>query len=398
MHSRNKQNLTLATSCSVHALQDGLGAMLYVLLPVLAGAFGLSYAQVGLIRAAKSGAMMLFELPSGILAERFGQRLLLVFGLSFAGAAFLALGAADSYEAILFILFLAGFGAAFQHSLSSAIITSTFEDGRRRAALGAYNSSGDIGKLALSSLFTIAIGMGIAWQNVTTVFGAMAMVLAIFTFIILRYAGIGERPVISTSGNKLPGTHGWGIRNRSGFAALTAIVFIDIAVQAGFLTFLAFLMAEKQVPTSLAAFAVVLTLAGGIFGKLGCGYLAERFGVRASLVLVQCLTASGIVVVLLAPTLVAYFLLPFLGVVLQGSSTITYGTVADMFHRARQSRGFAAVYTIANAATVMGPVIFGFISDGFGLTPAMLSMVVAVLVSLPLIMLLNMETADEHIM
>jgi len=395
MQSSKKRNLTLATCCGIHALQDGFGAMLYVLLPVLAEAFGLSYAQVGLIRAAKSSAMMVFELPSGIIAERSGERLLLVFGLICAGGAYLTLNSAGSFEVITLILFVTGLGGAFQHSLASAIITSTYKDGGRRTALGVYNSSGDVGKLAFSGLFTLAIGLGIAWQHVTSLFGVLGLVLAVIVFLLFQHLGVGDRPTVSTSASKPGSKLGWGIRNRAAFSALAVIVFVDIAVQSGFLTFLAFLMAEKQVPTSLAVFSVVLTLAGGIFGKFGCGYLAERMGVRVSLILVQCLTAAGIVAVLIAPPLIAYFLLPILGLVLQGSSTITYGTVADLFYGARQSRGFAAIYTISSGATVIGPVIFGLISDGFGLTPAMLTMAVVVLLPLPLCVLLNQTVDDE---
>ncbi|GIS88434.1 MAG: hypothetical protein CM1200mP18_11440 [Gammaproteobacteria bacterium] len=47
-----------------------------------------------------------------------------------------------------------------------------------------------------------------------------------------------------------------------------AIVFVDIAVQDGFLVFVAFLMIEKNVPASLAAFAVVATLAGGVLENM----------------------------------------------------------------------------------------------------------------------------------
>ena len=389
MRPRNKRSLTLGTACAVHALQDGFGATLYVLLPVLAETFGLSYAQVGLIRAAKSGAMMAFELPSGILAERFGARALLVFGLACAGGAYLLLPAAASFAVILAILFVSGLGAAFQHSLSSAVITTTFTGPERRTALGGYNASGDVGKLALASLFTLAIGLGFAWQPVISLFGAAGLALALITLLVLRRISVGTRPVKTAPGTETSDKPGWGIRDRTGFAALGTLVFVDIAVQAGFLTFLAFLMAEKQVPTSLAVFAVVLTLAGGIFGKFGCGFLANRLGVRAALITVQCLTAAGILTVLLAPTLIAYFLLPLLGVVLQGSSTITYGSVADMFYEARASRGFAVIYTIASGASVMGPVIFGVIGDRFGLAPALITMAFAVLASLPLVVPLN---------
>jgi FSR family fosmidomycin resistance protein-like MFS transporter len=185
---------------------------------------------------------------------------------------------------------------------------------------------------------------------------------------------------------------GWGIRDRGGFGALSAIVFLDLAVQSGFLTFVAFLMTEKQVPTSLAAFAVVLNLMGGVFGKFGCGLLTERIGVRRGLVVVQCLTATGIVLVMLSPPLISFVVLPFLGVVLQGSSTITYGSVSDLVDHERQSRGFAFIYSVSSAAAIIGPVLFGTIGDRFGLEPAMLAMAAAACLTLPLSILLPAGT------
>ena len=384
-----KRNLTLATCCGAHGLQDGLSAAIYVLLPILAQAFGLSYSQVGLIRAANNSAMTLFEIPSGMLSERIGERTLLVFGLVCAGLGYLSLAAATGFVAIVLSLFVAGFGAAFQHALSSSVISKTFEGAGRRTALGAYNSSGDIGKLAFTGFLSLAIGMGAAWQGVVTGFGLLALLSAVGLFVILRHLDVGSRPAFGAKVAKARGKLDWGIRDRTAFSALASIVFLDIAVQGGFLTFLAFLMIEKQVPPSLAAFAVVLTLGGGIFGKFGCGYLAGRVGVIRSLVAVECLTAVGIVAILLSPALVAFFLLPVLGLVLQGSSSITYATVADLVRGERQSRGFAAIYSIASGAAIVAPIGFGIIGDRFGLAPAMLTMACVVLLPLPLCVLLR---------
>jgi MFS family permease len=351
--------------------------------------FGLSYAQVGVIRAVKNSAMALFELPSGMLSERLGERALLVFGLFCAGCGYLALAIAPGVVAVAVSLFIAGFGAAFQHALSSAIIANTFQGGGMRPALGTYNSAGDIGKLAFTAFYSLAIGMGIAWQGIVAGFGLTAVLGAVALFFILRRLQVGGRLSSEAHPKAATGAVGWGIRDRTAFSALSAVVFLDIAVQSGFLTFLAFLMLEKQVPVSLAGFAVVLTLAGGIFGKLGCGYLSERIGVRRSLIIVECLTAAGIVAVLLAPTLLAYILLPVLGLVLQGSSSITYATVSDLVRPDRRSRGFAVIYTVASAASIAGPIAFGVIGDRFGLAPAMLAMALVVLVPVPLSALLR---------
>ena len=390
------RRFTLSACCAVHGVQDGLSAALYVILPTLAEVFGLSYAQVGVIRAVKNGAMALFELPSGMLSERLGERALLVFGLFCAGSGFLALAVAPGIVVIAVSLFVAGFGAAFQHALSSSIISNTFQGAGMRTALGAYNSAGDIGKLAFTGFYSLAIGMGIAWRGVVTGFGLTAVLGAAALLFMLRRLQVGGRPPSEAHAETVTRRIGWGIRDRSGFTALSVIVFLDIAVQSGFLTFLAFLMLEKQVPAGLAAFAVVLTLAGGIFGKFGCGLLAARIGVRRSLAIVECLTAAGIVAVLLSPTLVAYFLLPVLGLALQGSSSITYATVSDLVHPDRRSRGFAAIYTIASAASIAGPIAFGFVGDGFGLVPAMLTMAVVVLLPLPLIVLLRPTMVGKH--
>jgi MFS family permease len=384
-----RRRLTLTASCAVHGVQDGLSAALYVILPTLAEVFGLSYAQVGVIRAVKNSAMALFELPSGMLSERLGERALLVFGLFCAGCGYLALAIAPGVVAVAVSLFIAGFGAAFQHALSSAIIANTFQGGGMRPALGTYNSAGDIGKLAFTAFYSLAIGMGIAWQGIVAGFGLTAVLGAVALFFVLRRLQVGSRLSSEAHPKAATGAVGWGIRDRTAFSALSAVVFLDIAVQSGFLTFLAFLMLEKQVPVSLAGLAVVLMLAGGIFGKLGCGYLSERIGVRRSLIIVECLTAAGIVAVLLAPTLLAYLLLPVLGLVLQGSSSITYATVSDLVRPDRRSRGFAVIYTVASAASIAGPIAFGVIGDRFGLAPAMLAMALVVLVPVPLSALLR---------
>jgi MFS family permease len=378
------RRLSLATACAVHAIQDGLYATVYVLLPVIAPIFGLNYAQVGFLRAAFSSAMTLLQIPSGFLAERHGERLLLVGGLVFAGLGYLLLATSTGIAILALGLFMAGAGAAFQHAPASSLVAAQFPSQGRRAALGAYNASGDVGKLAFAAVFSASIGAGVAWYHAVAGLGLLAVASAFVGAFVLRRLDVGRRPVRSGGADDGGPRLGWGIRSRGGFTALTAIVFLDLAVQSGFLTFVAFLMSEKQVPTGLAAFAVVLTLAGGVLGKLGCGFLAERLGTVRALVAIQALTALGIAVVLALPPLPSLVVLPFLGVVLQGSSTVTYGSVGDLVHGERLSRGFAFIYSVSSAAGITGPIIFGLISDVFGLVPAMMAMAGAAILCLPL--------------
>ncbi len=380
-----KAGLTLATCCSVHALQDGMTTTVSVLLPILAQAFGLSYAQVGTVKAANVAAMALLEIPSGLLSERFGTRILLVIGLVTVGTGYIWLSLAAGFTAILFSLFLAGAGAAFQHTLSSAIISGAFSGPARRPALGTYNASGDIGKLALAGAFTLLIGLGFGWQTITRGYGAASIALAVLVLILLFRGGISGRAKRRASMVRPESrAAGWGIRSRTAFSGLCAINFLDAMVRSGFLTFVAFLMIEKGVAVSLAALAVVLTLAGGVVGKFCCGFLAERMGIIRSLALVELLTALGIIVVVIAPPMAAYALLPILGAFLQGSSSITYGTISDLFHGDRQARGFSLIYTTSSIASVTASISMGLLSDQIGLDAMMVTMAILTVMTLPL--------------
>lgn len=396
METQTRRKLTLATCSWAHGIQDGLSATLFVLLPILAQTFGLSYAEVGIVRATKTVTATLLELPSGMLAEWFGERRLLVFGLACAGVGYLLLGSADSIGMVLISLLIVGAGSAFQHALSSSVISHVFEDGGRRPALGLYNSSGDAGKLAFTGMFSLAIGVGLAWQGVITGFGLIALASGVAVLFTLRGLSVGHhRPAVD--GKPKARLNKWGIRHPTGFMALSVIVFFDTAVQAGFLTFVAFLIATRGVPTNLAAVAVVLTLIGGMFGKAGCGYLAERMGVAPSFVLVQCATAVGIIALLLLPTWLAFALLPVLGIFLQGSTSITYGSVSDFVDGDRSSRAFAVIYSVSSLSAIVGPVVFGLVGDHFGLAMTMSAMAAVSLLAAPLILVLRRHPAAQRV-
>ena len=368
-------------------MHDGLSSSVYVLLPILAQHFSLGFSQIGLIRAVYTGAMWLLEIPAGILSERLGERRLLVLGIIGSGIGFFAVSFTDGYYGVLLALFVAGCGAAFQHSLCSSLISKSFGEPERRIALGSYNASGDIGKLTFTLVASLLLGIGVGWQTITLGYGVLAVAVALTIWILLGAKSAGILSAIKLK--EIAGSNGWGIKDRLGFTNLAAIVFLDSLIQDGFLVFITFVMIEKQVSTGLVAFAVAATLCGGICGKFAGGFLAARIGVIRSMVLFELLTAIGIMLVFYTPGNIPFFLLPLVGVFLQGSSSITYGTVSNLVHTQQQSRGFSIIYSIANSASFVGPAIFGLIIDFLGFKVMMTIMATLVLVTLPLCYLLK---------
>jgi len=384
--SKTSPRRTLTTCSVVHTVHDGLSDVTYVLLPVLAQAFGLSLAQVGLIRAAHRAAMAAFQIPAGLIAERFGERNLLALGTLCAGIAFLGLGFAPGFYAILFALFWAGFGSAVQHPLASAIISHAYPGEGRRAALGTYNFFGDVGKFAFGGAASLLFVAGVSWQAPVLAFGVIAIACAAGVVVFVADRRV---PTHSAESSAEPKVRGWGIRDRQGFTALCLIDVLDSSTRSGFLTLVAFLLIARGLPEGWAAMSVPLILIGGMAGKLACGLLAERFGIMRMIIITEIATGCGILATLALPTLGAFIVLPLVGVVLNGTSSVLYGTIGDFVDKDRLPRAFGAIYTIGAICGIASPLGYGFLGDLHGVETSIALMGVLIFLTVPMALMLR---------
>jgi MFS family permease len=176
----------------------------------------------------------------------------------------------------------------------------------------------------------------------------------------------------------------WGIRNPGRFRSLLAIGILDISVRNALLTFLPFLLLAKETPLSQVGFALTLLFVGGAVGKFVCGILAEWFGVIPMVIVTEALTALGIFALFFSPSAAVWFLLPFVGIVLNGTSSVLYATVAEIIPSASRSRGYGLYYAITLGSGAVAPVIFGLITDLLGLSFGIMSAACLALVTLPL--------------
>ena len=375
----------LATCCTAHAVHDGFSDVSYVLLPLLAQTFGLSLAQVGMIRSAHRVSMALFQIPAGLIAERFGERNLLAIGTLTAGVAFIALGYAPGFWAILAALFFAGVGSAVQHPLSSTIISHAYPGEGRRIALGTYNFFGDVGKFAFGGIVSLCVLAGISWQVPVVAFGLAGVVTAMMVFLMVA----NTRPHAPKSGAEKARLQGWGIRHKPAFFALCALDAVDSMTRTGFLTFIAFLLIARGLPEGWAALSVPLILTGGMAGKYACGVLAERFGVLRTIIVTELATGVGILLTLALPAVAAFVLLPFIGVVLQGTSSVIYGTIGDLVEQDRLPRAFAMVYTVGACCGIVAPLAYGVVGDAIGIEKTIAVVGGFVLFALPLCLVLR---------
>jgi MFS family permease len=190
-----------------------------------------------------------------------------------------------------------------------------------------------------------------------------------------------------------PKIHGWGIRNKPAFAALCVVDMVDSMTRTGFLTFIAFLLIARGVPEGWAALSVPLVLVGGMAGKYFCGVLAEKLGVIRTIVITEAATGVGILATLVLPGMATFILLPLLGVVLQGTSSVIYGTIGDLVEAEKLSRAFALVYTVGAVCGIVAPMGYGLLGDAIGIEKTMAIAGVLVLLTLPLALVLRAAIA-----
>jgi FSR family fosmidomycin resistance protein-like MFS transporter len=371
---------TLTICGGAHALHDGFTDLLNVLYPLLQAQFGLGYAAIGALKTVYSGAMASGQIPSGWLAGRIGGVTVLALGTALVAVGYGLAGLTGSLYGVIAGLLLAGLGGATQHPIASTLVAGAFPGLRSRTALGTYNFTGDVGKVALPAVFAL-VAAALGWRQAMMVTAAIAVVGAGLIFLTLQSAEMAAK-------NK-DGAAAAGRDRPWAFWLLFAIHVSDSAVRSGFLIFLPFLLQTKGADLPTIGLALSLLFAGGAAGKLVMGWLGARLGVVLSVVATEGATTALILAILplsLTPTLV---LLPLVGVMLNGTSSVLYGTIPEFVTVERHTHAFAVFYTGGSIAGASSPFLFGLLGDFIGLQPALVGVGALALLTVPLVLALR---------
>ncbi|MES2130349.1 MAG: MFS transporter [Pseudomonadota bacterium] len=368
---------SLFAACGAHAVHDGLTDVLYVLLPLWQAQFGMSYAMVGLLRGAYAGTMAGFQLLASRAARRWGQKTLLVGGTALAGLAYLIAGQATSLAVLFCALLLGGLGASTQHPLAASLVSDTHDTGGgMKQALSHYNFSGDVGKALIPGMLGSLLVLA-SWQTSVTLLGLLGMGAAAVLWWLIPPAQHTAPPANAAGA-------GAGSGSASGLRALLMTGTLDTAVRMGFLTFLPFILQGRGAGTAGIGMALSLLFVGGAFGKLACGYLGARIGMMKTVWLTESVTALLIVLSLWLPLAGVMALLPLLGLVLNGTSSVLYGTVPELAAPGRREQAFALFYTGVIGGGALAPILFGALGDAMGIKPALYALAAITLLTLPL--------------
>jgi MFS family permease len=317
--------------------------------------------------------------------------LVLALGTALAAGAYLTIGLGHASFVLLGAALLAGgAGSSTQHPLASALIARSYEGPGARAALGTYNFAGDLGKMAIPATLAWLLVL-MPWRSALALISVGGLVVAAAVLLLLPRGVAAPHPlpkVAAPPASNVP-------RQRFGFPLLLIIGVLDSGTRMGFLAFLPFILRAKGATSPMVGLALTLVFAGGAAGKLTCGVLGAKLGVLRTVLLTELGTAAGIALLGHLPLQGAMASLVLIGVALNGTSSVLYGTVPELVASGRREKAFSLFYTGTIGGGAVAPVLYGLIGDAIGAGHAIFVVAGVCLLTLPLAIALAPALRDR---
>jgi MFS family permease len=354
------------------------------MLPLWQVEFGLDYAALGVLRSVFVGAMACLQIPAGLASEKLGAAVVLALGTALAGLGYCLAGASSGFTMLLVALFIGGLGASTQHPIASALVARAFAGPRSLTALGTYNFAGDIGKMTVPATLSLML-LAMAWRPALAILGSLGFVLAVVIFFVTPRFDGDKSAEPSAEAKAVPSQ----TPQSFAFRLLLAIGIVDSATRMGFLLFLPFVLTQKGASLQTIGLAMTLIFAGGAAGKLACTFIGARIGAIGTVWLTEGLTAVGILALIPLPLDAALVLLPLIGIALNGTSSVLYGSVPALVAPEWRTRALSIFYTGTIGSGAIAPTLYGLVGDSFGVWKALTLVAAMVLLTLPLAALLR---------
>jgi MFS transporter, FSR family, fosmidomycin resistance protein len=350
--SSNIQRRNLTGASLAHLLHDGYTDQLYALLPVWQSQYGLSYAALALVRALYYGTMGGLQVPANKLTTRMLPRLALVLATFIAAAGYLVMALPLGFAGLCGGLVIAGIGSSLQHPRASSLVAASYGKASR-GALGLYNFSGDVGKAVFPATLALLLTV-MAWRSAVSVMAFIGLGIAAVLLGVLPRQGESATVEDRTTGKA---------GNGRGFGLLFSIGVLDTATRMGYLLFLPFLLHSRGANQTMIGVGLAMLFIGGALGKATCGWLGEHLGLVWTVITTELATALLIAATVILPLRSLMAVLPLLGIALNGTSSVLYGSVPDLAPRGDVGRGFALFYTGTIGAGGLAPIAYGAIAD-----------------------------------
>lgn len=368
----------VATIAAGHAVHDTFTAFLPPLLPRFIETMSLSNMAAGLLSS-------FLQIPSllqpviGHLADRTTLRWVVVLAPGVTATAMSLLGWAPGYAVLALLLLVAGLSVASFHA--TAPVAIGYLSGRRLGrGMGFWMVGGEFGR-TLGPLVVVSALAVVSLRSMA--FLALAGVATSFILhfrlrdVPLRSRGDGEQVHWKTAVQAMRGV----MLLLAALMVLRSLMIMSVTI------FLPVFLTEEGASLWLAGAALSIVEGAGVVGAFAGGWISDRVGRRAVLVVGHAVAPIALLLFLAFDGWVRIALLPAIGLTLLAIPPVLLALVQEQFP---DSRALAnGVFLSVNfAIRSVAAVVYGAVGDGFGLSTAMLIAALAMFGGVPLIWLL----------
>ncbi|MDS0282746.1 MFS transporter [Haloarcula onubensis] len=353
----------LVVATAANLAQVGTRVVISPLVPRLLSDFAVSRTLVGGLLTGMWALFALAHYPSGVLAERFGSRTVIVAALAATALASGLLAVAPTFPLFGAAMLLLGGSAGLYFVVGTGFVADQFDRGTGQA-LGLHSSGGAVAGVVVP-VVAVLVADRYTWRHslaLTTLFALVVVVV----FVRLTRPNQAVKPDGSLVAALHPRKPLRILRAPGLVAPLGAVVVAAFAWQA-VITFLpTFLFQYWPLSESQAAslFSVVFVL--NAVSMPAVGRLGDRVGNRWALTLCLALSCCGFASVV-AGSHTAFLLV---GVVCLGVGISYGGAVQSLFMqrfgRVDRVSGFGTVRTVYMLLGSLGGVVTGTLADAFG--------------------------------
>ncbi|MDO9300667.1 MAG: MFS transporter [Anaerolineales bacterium] len=326
-------------------------------LPAMLVELNISYGTGGNIFFGEYFGFLIATLITGILADRFGLKSVILLAGVFLG---IGVGGYSFFQSAILLsgsLFVLGLGLGALELGPNAIIVSLHHE-RKGLYLNLMAVLHGLGSLVAPLFAGWLLSLGVSWRVIYR-WDILLIALFVFIFIFLRFPKAEEKaqldfrhiPQIAFKG-QLP----WF------YAAMTFYVATEIGMASWLVTFL---QEIRHVPVTTSNQALSLFFAMMMIGRLLGGFFVHRIGYLRSILIMTIGGILCIVAGLFGPKEVT-FLLPTTGFFLSIIFPTITAAVSDT-HTKNANTILGVLFTFAGLGGVIGPWVIAWGSDLFGL-------------------------------
>ncbi len=328
------------------------------------GAFGVSFATLGLAVALMSGTTAILQTPVGFLVDRHGARPFLVGGALLMCLSIAAMGFATAFWQILALAVLSGVGNSVIHPADYAILSGSVDKERMGRAFALHTFSGNLGFSAGAPVIALLM-LTIGWRASLILVGVLGVPVVGAILLQSRILVDQAREQPTHVGPALSGRQLLLTRPMLlffGFFALGACA--GAGVQAWLITVL---HTVKGLDLAIASSALTGYMVGSTTGTLVGGWFADRYKAHIlGFAAILTVTSAALILavgVLPLPGLAIIALVFLSGLALGASRTPRDVMVKDAAPPGQIGKVFGFVSAGLPLGSAVTPVPFGFLID-----------------------------------